>query len=349
MPRRTHGNDRVSDLIATYWRNIDDQDYRSTVGLKRTASYARFSSEGQKESSIERQDASILAYGKRVGFHEVPAERRFVDRGKSGSTVQGRNGLKAMLELARIGAFDVLIVEDLDRLSRDMADLAVIAKELKRLGIEIHAATYGRVSDIHVAFYGLLGMEQRLTLLRRTSLGRWMAAMRGSNPVGKAYGYRKGRQRGRLRIKMNEAEVIRRIFEWFAEGLSARQIVIILNSQGIPAPKGGLWNELTIKGVAANGSGILRNPKYVGVLVFGRTETVHPIEGSKRSVRIRPKAQWVYCSKKNWQIVSRRLWVAVQMRLAEEAKAASKRRADATLPVPREKRSTKSVDLFHGS
>lgn len=345
-------DDEAGSEIRTYvsaharYARIDDADV--AVASKRTASYSRFSSDGQKESSIERQDAVILAYSKRGSFQEVPDERRFVDRGRSGSRMDGREGLAQMMKAAREGAFDVLLLEDLDRLSRDMADLAVIAKELKRLRIEIHTATYGLVKDVHVAFYGLLGMEQRLTLIRRTSLGRWLAAMRGSNPVGIPYGYRNGRAPGKLYIVESQANIIRRIFKLFNDGLNAQDIAFLLNEEGVKSPKGGMWASATIIGSSKLGSGILRNPKYVGVLVFGRTETLGPTELKKRNLRIRSPDKWVYFEKEEWQIVDRRLWVAVQKRLTsdrDEAMAEVSKNG----PMPRNKSSSKSTDIFKGA
>ncbi|HMH61697.1 MAG TPA: recombinase family protein [Bradyrhizobium sp.] len=61
----------------------------------------------------------------------------YEDKARSGGSVMGRDGLLRLLDQAREQSFDVVVVEALDRLSRDMEDLAGIHKRLSFLGIEI--------------------------------------------------------------------------------------------------------------------------------------------------------------------------------------------------------------------
>jgi len=61
----------------------------------------------------------------------------YEDRARSGGSVMGRAGLLRLLDQAREQSFDVVVVEALDRLSRDMEDLAGIHKRLSFLGIAL--------------------------------------------------------------------------------------------------------------------------------------------------------------------------------------------------------------------
>lgn len=88
---------------------------------KRAAIYARFSTDLQNERSIEDQVSLCQGYAQREGLNLVST---YEDRARSGGSVMGREGLLRMLDQAREKAFDVVIVEALDRLSRDMEDLA---------------------------------------------------------------------------------------------------------------------------------------------------------------------------------------------------------------------------------
>lgn len=355
MTKKSTENQTVAELMHGYWSDRISFRDDNMVGLKRGASYTRFSSDAQSRMSITRQDEVIEAYCKRGGYPEISDTHKFSDEAKSGSNTD-REGLRAMLASAARLEFDVLFLEDLDRLSRDLADLAAIHKELKHLGIEIHTSTYGRVTDIHVAFYGLLGMEQRLALRRRTSLGRWIASIKGSNAQGKAYGYRTGRKAGRLNIVKQEAEVVREIFQWFFEGLTPVQIASLLNERRVAAPMGGKWSAQTIVGTGKYGTGILRNPKYVGVLVYGRTEVLPGTGGRKRNLAVRPEEKWLYVEKPSWTIVERRLWVAVQLQLAKRREMAeirtraAKARSEGEIAAPptRVALKARSTDLFHG-
>ncbi len=103
---------------------------------KRAAIYARFSTELQRDRSIDDQVALCRTHAERLGISVVAT---YHDSARSGASVLGRDGLMQMMEHAREKRFDVLIVEALDRLSRDMEDLAGIHKRLTFLGIEIQA------------------------------------------------------------------------------------------------------------------------------------------------------------------------------------------------------------------
>src|SRR4051794_2870535 len=120
----------------------------------RAVVYARFSTELQSERSIEDQVALCRSYAERERLTVVQV---FEDRARSGGSIFGRNGLMELMECARIRGFDVLVVEALDRLSRDMEDLAGIHKRLSFLGIEIRAVHEGAVNTVLVGLRGLMG------------------------------------------------------------------------------------------------------------------------------------------------------------------------------------------------
>ena len=83
----------------------------------RVALYARYSSENQREASITDQFRNCEGYAKREGWTIVA---RYSDKAISGTQDEhGRDGYATMLKAARAKAFDVLLVDDLSRLSRD--------------------------------------------------------------------------------------------------------------------------------------------------------------------------------------------------------------------------------------
>ena len=100
----------------------------------------------------------------------------------------GRGGLLRLLDQAKDRSFDVVVVEALDRLSRDMEDLAGIHKRLSFLGIEIRAVHEGVVNTVLVGLRGLVGQlfrEDNAHKVRRGLAGR---VGQGLNAGGKAYG-----------------------------------------------------------------------------------------------------------------------------------------------------------------
>ncbi|MGQ0696197.1 MAG: recombinase family protein [Nitrospiraceae bacterium] len=102
----------------------------------RVALYTRYSSEGQREASIEDQFRNCERYVEREGWQIV---EQYEDRGISGTKDEtGRDGCKAMLDAANAKRFDVLLVDDLDRLSKKHVAQARV--QLRELVSEIRIA-----------------------------------------------------------------------------------------------------------------------------------------------------------------------------------------------------------------
>ncbi len=120
----------------------------------RAAIYARFSTELQHERSIDDQVALCETFALQNGFQVVQV---FSDRARSGASVFGRDGLLNVLEAARERSFDVLVVESLDRLSRDQEDLAGIWKRLNFAGVKILTVHEGCADAVRIGVGGLVG------------------------------------------------------------------------------------------------------------------------------------------------------------------------------------------------
>jgi site-specific DNA recombinase len=89
------------------------------------AIYARYSSELQRDASIEDQVRICRARIEAEGWQLAAT---YTDRAISGSS-RLRPGYQKLLEDARAGAFDIVIAEALDRLSRDQEDVAALYKQ----------------------------------------------------------------------------------------------------------------------------------------------------------------------------------------------------------------------------
>ncbi|MDE4306455.1 recombinase family protein [Phaeobacter gallaeciensis] len=87
----------------------------------RFAGYGRMSSDRQNPKSAEDQIYEIKAAGEANGWVFV---RGYTDNAMSGSTIFGRTGLEGLRRDASEGKFDCILIEDVDRLSRNLGDLA---------------------------------------------------------------------------------------------------------------------------------------------------------------------------------------------------------------------------------
>nr|WP_281931933.1 recombinase family protein [Methylocystis iwaonis] len=278
----------------------------------RAAIYARFSTDLQDERSIEDQVNLCKNYAEREQLHVVAV---FDDRARSGGSILGRDGLLALMDKARERAFEVIVVEALDRLSRDMEDLAGIHKRLSFLGIEIRAVHEGVVNTVLVGLRGLVGQLYREDNAHKVRRGQAGRIAKGLNAGGLTYGYAPAPgARGRRIIVEAEAEIVRRIFSDYVDGRTPRDIARGLNAELITPPRGRAWNASTINGNMRRGNGILNNELYAGRLVWNKVRMVKDPDTGKRISRPNAESDWQATEVPSLAIVSRELFDAAQRR-----------------------------------
>ena len=255
----------------------------------RAVIYSRYSSELQREASIEDQIEVCRRYAEQHGWVIVA---HYEDRALSGAS-RFRPGYQRLVADLASGRFDVVLVEALDRLSRKLADIAEFHDRLSFARVKLVTVSQGEITQMHI---GVLGMMAQLFLsdlsekVKRGQLGR---ARAGKQPGGKAYGYdvvgsAAGAEGGERRINDAEAAVVRRIFEAFAGGRSPREIAKRLNDEGVPGPGGRSWGDTTIRGQAERATGILNNALYVGRLEWNRCAYTKNPQTGKRVARPPP-------------------------------------------------------------
>lgn len=280
--------------------------------MNRAAIYARFSTDLQNERSIDDQVALCRTYAEREGLNVVAT---FDDRARSGGSVLGRDGLLHLMDQAREHEFDVLVVEALDRLSRDMEDLAGIHKRLSFLGIEIRAVHEGVVNTVLVGLRGLVGQLYREDVAHKVRRGQAGRIKSGLHAGGLTYGYAYVLgDPGKRMIVEEEARIVRRIFGEYVEGQTPRDIAHKLNKDGVPPPRGRTWNASTINGNVQRGTGLLQNELYAGRLIWNRVRMVKDPDTGKRVSRPNAKGEWQTVEVPDLAIVSAALFDAVQAR-----------------------------------
>jgi site-specific DNA recombinase len=287
----------------------------------RTAIYARFSSQLQKDSSIEDQVRVCVARAEREGWQLT---RVFSDFAISGA-VRDRPGLNDLIAHVQAGHADVVLAEAIDRLSRDQEDLAGIYKRIRFAGASIVTLSEGTVDELQIGFKGTMASLFRKDLADKIRRGQTGRVAAGRIPGGLVYGYRKvarfdGRgnpELGLREIDPQQAAVVRRIYREYLAGESPLAIARRLNAEGVPSPSGRKWNVSAINGDTVRGNGILCNAIYVGELVYNRTTMVRDPDTRKRVPRVNPPDQWQRVEVPDLAIVDRSDWDAVRDRKAE--------------------------------
>ncbi|MPQ92371.1 hypothetical protein F8R15_00925 [Thioclava sp. JE_KL1] len=241
---------------------------------KRVAVYARYSSKLQKPTSIDDQFDMAERFVQTQGW---TVTQRFSDSEISGRLGQ-RPGLLELREAIRRGAVDVVVVEAIDRLTRNVTHALQVFDLMSFANVELHSLAEGSQNFMSVMLTAWGAREYSNNVSIHTKRGMQAALKRGTFHM-RPYGYRKSEGSGdhNREVDPEQAAIVRRIFQAFADGQSALAIARRLNSEGIPAPRGGTWESRTIRGNIERQEGILHNPIYTGrVLMFRTTKRVHP-------------------------------------------------------------------------
>lgn len=277
---------------------------------KTAALYARFSSDLQKDRSVDDQFAVCETYATREGF---AVTHRFSDRAKSGASLFGRDGVIDLMLAAKERKFEVIIVENFERLSRDTEDLAGLFKRMKFAEVALYSVADGAADNMKVSLRGLLGSEYLKTLASQVKRGHNGRVREGKFPGAVTYGYDRvlGKPGERV-INPETAEVVRRIFKEYAYGISPREIASALTRDNIPTPTGGSdWNHQTFVG-GGEKNGLIGNRLYIGEIVWNKNHTVKDPDTGAASIRRTPIEQRIVTSVPHLRIIDQKLWDAAQ-------------------------------------
>ncbi len=290
--------------------------------MTRAAIYARYSSDRQSDRSIEDQVRLCRERAEAMGWAVVAVHADYAISG----ALRDRPGLNKLLADVAAERLDVVIVEDIDRISRDQEHMAGIRKRLTFAGVALHTLS-GETSKIEVAFKSLIAETYLDDLARKTKRGQRGQVERGRMVASPGYGYAPDRtlgpdglpETGRWKVDAAEAAIVRRIFSEYVAGASPRRIAARLNAERVPAPRGGEWNASTINGNAARGNGILHNRLYVGEVSWNRQTFAKDPDSGKRRSRLNPESEWIVKAAPDLRIVDDDIWGAAQARKAAGA------------------------------
>jgi site-specific DNA recombinase len=306
----------------------------SSAGMPeaRVAIYARFSSDLQRDASIEDQIRTCRARADRESWHITEI---FSDYAISGATTL-RPGYQSLLAALRLGTIDIVLAESLDRFSRDLEHIASLYKQCVFHEVQIHTVSDGDISELHIGLKGTMGALYLKDLAEKTKRGLEGRIHAGRCTGTPPYGYsvvRKIRHDGELdrglrSIDPERAVTVKRIFEAYAAGSSPRQIAVRLNAQGVRGPNGGIWYDSTILGRPKRGDGILRNELYIGRLIWRRRVSAKdPVSGARLRRYAKPET-YITKDMPDLRIVEDDLWRRVQQRLKLEAAPSRPERQD---------------------
>lgn len=241
-------------------RKKNDKSSKNETPLIRAVIYARYSSSGQREESIEGQLRECYDFARRNGLNVVG---EYIDKAMTGKTDK-RPDFQRMLRDSDRGHFEAVIMWKMDRFARNRYDSAMYKYKLKKNGVRLFYAKEtipdgpeGIILESVMEGYAEYYSENLSQNVRR---GMYDSALERKTLGQKVIGYKTGTD-GRFEIDPGQAAVVRRIFEEYAAGECAKDIYTRLNEEGYRTSRGGLFNKNSLRR-------ILENEKYIGVYTF---------------------------------------------------------------------------------
>ncbi|MGH9459925.1 MAG: recombinase family protein [Vicinamibacteria bacterium] len=296
--------------------------------IRPVALYARVSTDEQREGqTINSQIDELRRFAEHKGWVVLDV---YQDDGWSGG-ILGRPALDRLRDDASKGLFGAVIVNDVDRLARDVSHLGIIKRDLERRGVQIvfRKLPSGNTptNNLLVNILGSFAEFERELIADRTRRGRRHKAEVRQQFVGSLapYGFRYlpkrhgGPSAGSLDLVQDAVAVVRDMYRWVdAEALSARQVVSRLNALKVPPPRGGrCWQRSSVRR-------ILRSEVYTGIWYYNKWEHCEPRacaptpyrKSIKSSARPRPRSEWIPVAlPERFGIIDRDRWERVQQQL----------------------------------
>ncbi|MBF8377571.1 recombinase family protein [Alicyclobacillus mali] len=267
------------------------------------ALYIRVSTEEQATSghSLKEQQEQLVTYARVQGF---PRYELYCDDGYSGKSLN-RPAMDRLRADIRDGLVVGVVTTRIDRLTRSVADFALLVEEMNVHGVfyrstrqnfEISTAMGRLVAQM----LSVIAEFEREIIAERVHENLLAMAQRGELATKPPFGYRLSN--GRLTPDPREARWVREGARLLLTGASPRDVAMEFNALGVRTKTGRLWTDRTVRT-------LFSNPALAGVSVWNRRKT----QGRRRTER--DPAEWVRVEGTHAAILSRQEFETLQAML----------------------------------
>ena len=252
------------------------------TGRLRVVVYCRVSTDGLSQAtSFELQKSYYLQFVRKHIQWKLIA--MYSDEGITATSTEKRIGLLQMLEDAKAGKFDVIIVKNLSRLSRNLMDCMNIIYALRNLpnpvGIFFESEnlyTLDKSADFTLQVLSLVAQEESHKKSEAMLASYYMRFSQGQYLVPDLLGYRKT-GKNQIAIDVEEAKTVQLIFMMFMAGYSPKTIAQVLTKLGrkthTHVTNAGVVKEGVVKWTADSVRNVLKNERRCGDVLAQKTVT----------------------------------------------------------------------------
>jgi len=234
----------------------------------------------------------------------------YYDDGVSGTTISKRKGFIKMVNDAKAGLIDIILVKSVSRFSRNLINLLETVKELRKIGVEIFFEQQNTSSldvkcDQMITLYAQFAEEEAISVSQNQ---KWRLDV--DRKAGRYYidanrllgfGFDENKK---VIINEEEAKVVRLIYALYLDDMGVTAIVDYLTKNGIKNKRGFVsWSITSVRY-------ILKNEKYVGDCLLVKRYSEDPL--TKKRVYNRGQRDQCYIKNGHQGIIDRATWDAVQ-------------------------------------
>ncbi|MDO4326667.1 MAG: recombinase family protein [bacterium] len=284
---------------------------KDTMKKLRAVIYCRCSTE--EESQVDALSRQVEEGRTCVAGHGWQLVDEYVEL-KSGTTRKGRVEYNRLFENLQTDDFDIIVIKSQDRLMRNVKDwymfLDRMVKHNKRLYMYIENKFYSPDDALITGIKAILAEDYSRELSKKINNAHRTRQRNGGKPMltSKVFGFRKNPD-GTVAVVEEEAEMIRKIYEYYLAGYGCRTIVNIFMNQGYVNKNGNRLTTTTVRR-------IIRNPLYKGTMVMNRQ---HFDFETKKNYKLPPE-EWIYGEGMVPAIVDAELWKRANQAMNERAK-----------------------------
>ena len=295
---------KVEIIAANLKTNIENSVKKV---LKRVCAYCRVSTDSEEQQTS--YNSQITYYTDKIKSNpEWKFAGIYADEGISGTQVNKRTEFMRMIDDAINGKIDMIIAKSISRFARNTLDTLKYVRLLRDHNVDVYFEkenihTLDLDSEMFLTLYSAFAQAESESISQNVKMGI-KAKMKRGEYVGlpNPYGYDWNKVTQELTINEEQAEVVRMIFNWYADGIGCNTIAKKINEKGIPSPRGKKWSQQYVREM-------LDQEKYVGDLIGQKLYTVSPITHKKR--RNYGEKERYYSKDKHEAIISRELWEKV--------------------------------------
>lgn len=282
------------------------------VNISKVAIYCRVSSEEQKQGKTINSQIQELEDFARASNYKII--ERYIDDGWSGGLLE-RPALDRLRDAASKGLFEAVLINDVDRLSREVLHLGIIKKDLEKKGAKLIFKklphTEDPMSNFMINMLGSFAEFERQMIADRVRRGKKYKVevrnliMGNTPPYGYDYVPKTKEKEGFYEINKKEAEIVKTMFNWVVkDGLSERRVVKRLYELKISSRKRSAWGGSSVHRV-------LTNSTYIGITYWNKHKSVESEDFTARiSYKKQNKDRRILRSKDEW----------IQIRLPDQLK-----------------------------